>query len=143
MRLEPELWDAADEICQREGINLQELFARVESALFQAVGPPPYALLCLSIFELPRQKRDIAPQGTVRTHPGLRHAKRQDSATSSPACASFEMLNDDVLYSTKQGWRRSKSHSRYLCSEAIGLRGSLAGRQCTHVRGRRFGCRHI
>ena len=34
MRLKPELWDAADEICQREGINLQELFARVESASF-------------------------------------------------------------------------------------------------------------
>ena len=32
MRLEPEQWDAVQEICQREGINLRELLAHAESA---------------------------------------------------------------------------------------------------------------
>ena len=30
LRLEPELWDAIREICQREGIDRRELLARVE-----------------------------------------------------------------------------------------------------------------
>ena len=32
MRLEPELWEALREICQREGIGLRDLISRVEHA---------------------------------------------------------------------------------------------------------------
>jgi len=32
MRLEPELWDALQEICQREGLSLGELVRRIEQS---------------------------------------------------------------------------------------------------------------
>ena len=31
MRLEPELWDARDQICQREGIGVGELIRQIEA----------------------------------------------------------------------------------------------------------------
>ena len=40
MRLEPELWDALQDICQRETISLSELVQRIERDDAQA-GPHP------------------------------------------------------------------------------------------------------
>ena len=79
MRLEPELWDALYEICQREGVGVGELIRQIE-----ARGHAGGRTSAVRVFILQYFRAAATEDG----HSAAGHGKQSNSSGKLSACAA-------------------------------------------------------
>ncbi len=82
MRLEPEIWDAVQEICQREGIDRRELLARAQDASGPGSSTGALRVFILKYFQAAATEEGHSAAGHGKSHPG--GARTPPLSASSP-----------------------------------------------------------